>query len=236
MPEDIIGKNYFDYIVPENATKSREIFNEAIKQKKPINNLENWILHKNGDKICIRTNCVPLFDESGNVYGYRGVNTEITIEKEAEVKIKELNTKFLDLKTEISELLTENKKDKGMQTIEITPKINDEKKDENDLDSIYIFDENANILDCNENMYKKLGYSKNEMLSLNITDFDALETQQDLKEKINQAKKNGNYSFKTIHRRKDGSTVPVYEVFEYIKDKNAFKCIVKEDYPLRKSY
>jgi len=161
---------------------------------------------------------------------------EITIEKEAEVKIKELNTKFLDLKTEISELLTENKKDKGIQTIEITPKINDEKKDENDLDSIYIFDENANILDCNENMYKKLGYSKNEMLSLNITDFDALETQQDLKEKINQAKKNGNYSFKTIHRRKDGSTVPVYEVFEYIKDKNAFKCIVKEDYPLRKAY
>ena len=57
-----------------------------------------------------------------------------------------------------------------------------------------------------------------------------IESQEDIKEKIKQAKENGNYSFKTIHKRKDGSTFLVYENFQFIKDKNAFRCIVKEDY------
>ena len=84
-------------------------------------------------------------------------------------------------------------------------------------------------------MYKSLGYSKSEMLSLNMADFDALESKKDLAKKINQAKKNGVASFKTIHKRKDGSAVLVHENLQYLKDKNAFKCIVREDYSLKKS-
>ena len=78
-------------------------------------------------------------------------------------------------------------------------------------------------------MYKKLGYSRDEMLSFNMTDFDALESQEDIVEKINQAKRNGVYSFKTIHKKKDGSPILVYQNIQYLKDKNQFKCIVRED-------
>jgi len=234
-PKETIGKNFFEIISPENAKQSKQIFNEAVSKKEPINNLENWIINKNGEKICIRTNGVPLLDESENIIGFRGINTDITNEKEADRQIKELNTKLSDLKMEINELLNNRKTEKELKPTEISQEKPEEKKDEHKIDYIFIFDENANILACTDSMYKKLGYSKSEMLSLNMIDFDALETKNDLKEKINNAKKNGNFSFKTMHKRKDGSTFLVYENFHYIKDKNAFKCIVREDYSFKKS-
>lgn len=111
----------------------------------------------------------------------------------------------------------------------------DEKLPEQEFDSVFVFDENANILDCNENMYKKLGYTKEELLSFNMSDFDALESKEEIIKKINEIKKTGSLSFKTIHKKKDGSAMLVYENLQYLKDKNEFKAFVKEDYTPKKS-
>jgi PAS domain S-box-containing protein len=230
-PEEIVGKSIFDTILSKNGDESKQIINDAINQKKSINNLENWITNKNGDNICIRTNGFPLLDDNGDLIGYRGINTDITNEKEAEKKIEELNTKLSNLKSEINELLNDRQSDKKIEQIE--DKTNEYIGNQK-IDYVFIFDENANILACTDTMYKKLGYSKEEMLNLNITDFDALESLKEIKEKINKAKKNGNFSFKTIHKCKDGSKFLVYENFQYIKEKNAFRCIVKEDFSINK--
>jgi PAS domain S-box-containing protein len=105
-----------------------------------------------------------------------------------------------------------------------------EKVSEKEFDSVFLFDENANIIDCNENLVKNLGYAnKNEVLSLNISDIDLLENKNDLKEKIKQAKKEGAYNFKTIYKRKDGTSILVYEKLKYLKDKNTYKAIIKKD-------
>lgn len=236
-PKEMIGKSVFDFMIPEDVKKTKPIFNEASKNKKPIRNLENWNVKKNGEKVCVITNGVPFFDEVGNLLGYRGVDTNITREKIAENKINLLNKELADIKMEITELLNEREKGKSkeLEAIGISRKKLDEKWSEHEFDSVFLFDENANILDCNENMVKRLGYSKSEMLSLNMADFDALETKQDLIEKINKAKDNGVYSFKTIHKRKDGSAVLVHENLQYLKNKNTFKCIVREDYSLKQS-
>lgn len=107
--------------------------------------------------------------------------------------------------------------------------IEENKWTEDDFDLIFLSDENANILDCNENLLRRLGYTKDEMLSLNMADFDAIESKEDIINRINQAKKNGNIDFKTIHKKKDGSAILVHETMQYLKDKNVFKCIVKEE-------
>lgn len=236
-PGEIIGKNFFDVLPSENTKKTKQVFDRAGKKKKPIENLENWYVNKNGEKVYVMTNGVPFFDDDGSLLGYRGVDIDIAREKRAEGKIRKLNKDLSDLKMEITELLNERERHrfKRFDKIGVTKKKLDEKWSEHEFDSVFIFDENANILDCNENMYKRLGYSKSEMLSLNMTDFDALESKEDIAKKINQAKKNGVTSFKTIHKRKDGSAILVHENLQYLKDKNAFKCIVREDYSLKKS-
>ena len=112
---------------------------------------------------------------------------------------------------------------------EINQEISKEKWTEQELDSVFLFDENANIIDCNDNILKNLGYNRKEMLSFNMSDFDALESKQELKEIINLTKKNGSYCFKTIHKAKDGSPILVYENLQYLKEKKAFKAIARKD-------
>lgn len=124
-------------------------------------------------------------------------------------------------------LLSSNKKEKILT--ELNQNIINEKWTEQEFDSVFIFDEKADIIDCNENLLKSLGYTKNEMLSFNMSDFDVLENKQALKEKINQTKKNGSFCFKTIHKTKNGSAILVYENLQYLKDKKTFKAIVRKD-------
>ena len=236
-PEEIIGKSFFDFMLQDDVKKAEQIFYEASDKNKPIKNFENWNLTKNGEKVCVITNGVPFFDEYGTLSGYRGVDINITNEKDAERKLKELNTKLSELKMEITDLLKERDKRKPRKLEKNSSnKIDlDEKWSEHEFDSVFMLDASANLLDCNENMYKRLGYTKSEMLSLNMADFDALESKKDIAGKINAAKKKGVISFKSIHKRKDGSAILVHENLQYIKDKNAFKCIVREDYSLKKS-
>jgi PAS domain S-box-containing protein len=135
------------------------------------------------------------------------------------------------IKANEKSILLNNKENKNHLTPTLlNENIIDEKWPEKEFDSIFLFDENANIIDCNDNMIKNFGYeSKNEIINLNMADLDALENKQTLKEKINQAKKNGSYSFKTIYKKKDGSAILVYENLQYLKDKKTFKGIVRKD-------
>jgi PAS domain S-box-containing protein len=228
-PEEIIGKNYYDMISPDDYKQTKQVFSDAIKNMTTIDNLENWLIDNTGKKIFVRTNGVPVIDKSGNLKGYRGIITDITTEKESENKINELNTKISDLRSEIANISNDTKSVEEVEPLEDKTENEDEKQREQKIDYVFIFDENANVLACTDSMGEKLGYSKDEILSLNISDFDALETQQEIKDKIDQAKKNGHFSFKSIHKCKDGSKFLVYENFQYLKDKNAFRCIVKED-------
>ena len=231
QPEEVIGKSIFDFMSSEEVKNTKQIFDESIKNKLPIKNLENLHISKNGKKVCIVTNSIPFFDETGNLCGYRGIDVDITANKEVEEKINTLNAELTDLKKEITQLLNRQKLNKNIG--ELTEGKLEDKWSEHEFDSVFLFDENANILDCNENVHKRLGYTKSEMLSLKITDFDALESKEDIINKINDAKKTGSITFKTIHKRKDGSAILVHENVQYIKDKNVFKCIVREDYPLK---
>ena len=234
-PHDMIGKSFFDIILVDDVKKTKNIFNEAIKNKKQIKNLERWDIKKNGEKVCVITNGVPFFDETGNLLGYRGIDSDNTREKITESKITLINKELADLKIEFTQILNEREEQVGkrLESTGINAKKFGEKWSEQKFDSVFIFDENANILDCNENMHKRLGYSKSEMLLLNMTDFDVLETKKDIINKINKAKKDGTYSFKTIHKRKDGSAILVFENLQYLKDKNTFKCIIREDYTIK---
>lgn len=233
--EEMIGKNLFDFMPPEEAKKAKAAFSQVCDQKASVKNLETWNFRKDGDKACMVMSGVPFFDDEGMLIGYRGIDIDITEQKRSEEKVQGLETELTDLRNQITDLLNEPRnntiKKKGKRKLKKTvPSKNlEEKWSEHEFNSVFIFDENANILDCNENMYKKLGYTKGEMLSLNVADFDALESKEDILDKINNVKKDGSLSFKTIHKRKDGSAVLVYENVLYLKDKNMFKCIVRQD-------
>ncbi|MBU1637260.1 PAS domain S-box protein, partial [bacterium] len=83
-PEELIGKTPFDIMPPEEAERIGSRFQELAAQKAPIKDLENWNLHKDGHRVCLLTNGVPILDEKGNLAGYRGTDIDVTERKSIE--------------------------------------------------------------------------------------------------------------------------------------------------------
>jgi PAS domain S-box-containing protein len=141
----------------------------------------------------------------------------------AENQIEELHKKIREMDKQLHEImeerLTENARKES--TLEILP--------DQEFDYMLIFDENAKIIDCTNDIQKKLGYNKQEMLSRTFADVVYLESFDDIKADLEEIKKLGSMQSKNIHRKKDGSSVFVSEHIKYLKDRNMFICMVKED-------
>ena len=229
-PEEVIGKTIFDLMPSNEAKKAKAMFLERSKKREPIQKLESYYKHKDGHEVCVFTNAVPMFNKEGEFCGYRGVQHDITSNKQTEKTIEELivkNKRLKEMRERTRYSFEEDETSKHKPTQE--QRIQEEEKSEHDFDSMFIFDENARILDCNKTMYEHLGYTKGEMLSLNLIDFDTLETKESVQKKIQEAKKQGKINVKSIHKRKDGSSLLVSEEIHYMKEGNKFKCYVKEN-------
>ncbi|MFO7966848.1 MAG: PAS domain S-box protein [Archaeoglobaceae archaeon] len=87
-PEEVIGKRPFDFMPSEEKEKINDIVSRDLFNKEPIKDLKNWNIAKNGNKVCLLTNAVPILDDKGNLRGYRGVDKDITEREWIEEKLK----------------------------------------------------------------------------------------------------------------------------------------------------
>ncbi|MEA1968909.1 MAG: PAS domain-containing protein [Thermodesulfobacteriota bacterium] len=86
--DELLGKTPFDFMPKEEVLAAKNRFMEIIKKEQPIIDLKNWNLRKDGTRVCLLTNGVPIFDGNGKFTGYRGVGKDITRELEIEEKLK----------------------------------------------------------------------------------------------------------------------------------------------------
>jgi PAS domain S-box-containing protein len=76
-------------------------------------------------------------------------------------------------------------------------------------DPIFLQDFDGNFVYINESAYKTLGYTKDELMKMNLHDLDVPESSDLIKPHINDLIKKDESSFETAHYRKDGSVIPV---------------------------
>lgn len=100
--EEVIGKTPFDFMSPEEAERVAAIFSKITATKEPIKDFENWNIGKNGNKVCLLTNAVPLLDPEGNLQGYRGVDKDITERKIMEDSLRQSEEKYRGMVDNIS--------------------------------------------------------------------------------------------------------------------------------------
>jgi PAS domain S-box-containing protein len=81
-PDEIIGRTPFDLMTAGESDRVADIFADIVNKQEKITDLDNWSIHKNGKHICLRTNGVPVYDASGQLTGYRGVDKDVTEQKE----------------------------------------------------------------------------------------------------------------------------------------------------------
>ena len=71
-------------------------------------------------------------------------------------------------------------------------------------DGFCIVGKNQRFIDANNAFCKMLGYTKEEILNLTVSDIDFYESSEDVKKRLDRIKKNGHDFFETKHINKDG--------------------------------
>ena len=87
-PEELIGKSPFDFMSKEEAQRVSKIFQEIVINKDPIKDMKNEAIHKNGSRVFMVTNGVPILN-AGKYIGYRGTDKDITHDKQKDLIILE---------------------------------------------------------------------------------------------------------------------------------------------------
>ena len=85
-PEEVLGKRPFDLMPVDEAERVSSIFQKIRAEKRAFSQLENTNLHKSGRRVLLETNGAPILDGQGSLLGYRGIDRNITVRKQAEVK------------------------------------------------------------------------------------------------------------------------------------------------------
>lgn len=79
---------------------------------------------------------------------------------------------------------------------------------QNSMDGVHVMDINGNVLDVNDAFCRMLGYSREEVLRLNVKDWDSHFSAEELQKRLPEfIGKSG--MFETVHKRKDGSLFDV---------------------------
>ena len=224
-PAQMIGKEIFGFLPAEEAKKMKDMMHHMPQEKTGATNKLDMYWMYRGDKhpVWVRSYLIPVFDRTGTFHGLRCFSRDVTEERVAENQIEELHKKIGELDKRMHEILQDQMK----ESHEKEPAL--DTTAEQEFDYMLIFDENAKIIDCTSDIQKKLGYNKDEMLSLSFADVVYLETYDEIRANLDEIKKLGTMQVKTIHKKKDGSSVFVSEQIRYLKDRNMFICMVKED-------
>lgn len=102
-------------------------------------------------------------------------------------------------------------------------------------DCIEIIDpETLRIIDANETAWRSLGYSRDELLSLELADIDPTVTSEVVETVGEQLSETGCARFEGIHRRKDGSQFPVEINLKEIELGRLYRLSVARDISTRK--
>lgn len=76
-------------------------------------------------------------------------------------------------------------------------------------DGLFIINMQGEFIDINRTAYERLGYTKDEMISMKIAELNTPEYAAQVPQRIANIKENGMAVFETAHLRKDGSIMPV---------------------------
>jgi len=84
------------------------------------------------------------------------------------------------------------------------------------LDGFYVVDTRGHILDVNDSYCNMIGYSRDELLIMNIKDVDSIETEEQIAQRISRILEVGWDRFETCHRCKDGRVIKIEASVNYI--------------------
>jgi len=112
-PDEVVGKTPFALMPDSESAAITGLFRELMTSAQAFSSLENINRHKDGHLVVLETSGVPFFDEQNNLLGYRGVDRDVTVRKQAEHALREsdrmksefISTAAHELRTPLTSIL-----------------------------------------------------------------------------------------------------------------------------------
>jgi PAS domain S-box-containing protein len=95
-PEEIVGRSVRDLLAPGEAASVEAELETRIEDPAALQNVELHQLRKDGEEIVTETSAAPVYDESGTLVGYRGIDRDITERKRAERELERQRQELLE--------------------------------------------------------------------------------------------------------------------------------------------
>ncbi len=87
-PEELVGKKHFyDLFDPSVREELKAAAFQAFAERQMFRDFPNLNVSKSGNVVHLETSGVPMLDPTGNLAGYRGADTDVTVRKQAEAEL-----------------------------------------------------------------------------------------------------------------------------------------------------
>lgn len=177
------GNGWAEGVHPDDFDRCLEIYISHFDRREAFR-MEYRLRRHDGEYRWIDDHGIPLLDKDGNFSGYIGSCIDITETKQQSLELNHTLTS-LNIQTE------------RLQTILA-----------NASDAIHILDRKGNVVQFSESFANGLGYSHEEASHLNVADWEAQFSKEELTDVINHNLATTS-TFESKHRRKDGSVFDV---------------------------
>ena len=100
-PEELVGiRTIHDFYPPDlSPDLERECARDWLNEAREFTNSEVPLVAKSGDIVWVASDGKPVFDEEGNLAGFRGADTDITVRKETEDRLASSQGQLMGLIT-----------------------------------------------------------------------------------------------------------------------------------------
>ncbi len=88
-PAELVGRAAFDLVSSDETKRLRGLDLETGPPDQPFTRLDATLLHRDGHEVTVEASGVPVFDESGNYRGMRGISRDVTQRRQAEETLRE---------------------------------------------------------------------------------------------------------------------------------------------------
>ena len=101
--EELLGLNYRDYMKPDEAQRTYDLYNQVYRTGKPSHLIEYEVTRKDGSTAVNQTAVAPRFNKSGKMIGFSGVVRDLTDLRKAEKALKASEQKHRNILSNLEE-------------------------------------------------------------------------------------------------------------------------------------
>jgi len=188
--KELTGRYLWDVLPPHVAELRKGYFAQALSTGAMV----RWEDERQG--MWNDNSFIPVANERGEIAQVIGFTVDITDAKQAARELEQYRKKLEELVERKTAELRES--EKFIRSLIQTAR-----------DGFWLMNSQGVILDVNESYCAIIGYSRDELIGMHISNLETVETSDEIKQHIATISRDGYSFFETYHRRKDGSTVPL---------------------------